>query len=150
MYKLFTPSQATELIGVVDPMLRDLQGSLKDVQRLQQERAALRPDSLRAQQLTAELKFVVESAQLTKSELDRLGVFVKDLEKGVVDFPGKLGAEVVYLCWAQGEDAVTHYHALSQEVKERQPLPQTVTQIRAQTGAQTTVKTGALSGAAQA
>ena len=125
MYKLFTPSQATELIGVVDPMLRDLQGALKDVLRLQEERAALRPDSLRAQQLSAELAFVVQSAQLTKVELDRLGVFVKDVEKGVVDFPGKLGAEVVYLCWAQGEDAVTHYHALSQEAKERQPLPQT-------------------------
>ena len=124
MYKLFTPSQATDLIGVVDPMLRDLQGALKDVQRLQLERAALRPDSLRAQQLTAELTFIIESAQLTKAELDRLGVFVKDLEGGVVDFPGKLGAEVVYLCWAQGEDAVTHYHALSQEVGTRQPLPQ--------------------------
>ena len=124
MYKLFTPSQATDLIGVVDPMLRDLQGALKDVQRLQHERAALRPDSLRAQQLTAELTFIVESARLTKTELDRLGVFVKDLEGGVVDFPGTLGAEVVYLCWAQGEDAVTHYHALSQAAAERQPLPQ--------------------------
>ena len=124
MYKLFTPSQATDLIGVVDPMLRDLQGALKDVQRLQQEHAALRPDSLRAQQLKTELAFIIESARLTKGELDRLGVFVKDLEQGVVDFPGKLGAEVVYLCWAQGEDAVTHYHALSQEAGERQRLPQ--------------------------
>ncbi len=123
MYKLFTPSQATGLLGVVDPLLRDLQGALRDVQRLQRERAGLRPESLRAQQLSAELTFIVESAQLTKAELDRLGVFVKDLEHGVVDFPGKLGAEVVYLCWAQGEDAVTHYHTLVQEAGERQPLP---------------------------
>ncbi len=124
MYKLFTPSQATDLIGVVDPLLRDLQGALRDVQRLQLEQAALRPGSLRAQQLGAEITFIIESAQLTKAELDRLGVFVKDLEGGVVDFPGKLGAEVVYLCWAQGEDAVTHYHALSREAGERQPLPE--------------------------
>lgn len=123
MYKLFTPSQATDLIGTVDPLLRNLQEALRDVQRLQLEHAAVRPDSLRAQQLKTELTFIIESAQLTKLELDRLGVFVKDLEGGVVDFPGKLGAEVVYLCWAQGEDAVTHFHALSQEAKERQPLP---------------------------
>ena len=123
MYKLFTQSQATELIGVVDPMLRDLQNALRDVVRLRDERAGVRPDSLRAQQLTAELAFVVGSAQLTKTELDRLGVLVKDVEQGLVDFPSRLGAEVVYLCWEQGEDAVTHYHALNQEAAARQPLP---------------------------
>lgn len=124
MYKLFTPSQATEMLGVVDPLLRDLQGALQDALQLQRERSAVRPESLRAQQLTSELTFVIESAKLTKAEFDRLGVFVKDLESGVVEFPSKLGAEVVYLSWAQGEDAVTHYHALSQPSGERRPLPQ--------------------------
>lgn len=124
MYKLFTPSQATEMLGVVDPMLRDLQGALQDALQLQRERAAVRPESLRAQQLTTELNFVIQSAQLTKAEFDRLGVFVKDLEGGVVEFPSKLGAEIIYLSWAQGERAVTHYHALSQEAGERRPLPE--------------------------
>lgn len=123
VYKLFTQAQATDLIGVVDPLLRELQEALKEVVQLRDERAALRPESLRAQQLTAELTFVVQSAQLTKRELDRLGVLVKDVEQGLVDFPSKLGAEVVYLCWEQGEDAVTHYHALNQEAQARQPLP---------------------------
>ena len=123
MYKLFTPSQATKMLGVVDPMLRDLQGALHDALRLQRERLAVRPESLRAQQLSTELTFVIESAQLTKAEFDRLGVFVKDLEGGVVEFPSKLGAEIVYLSWAQGEDAVTHYHALSQAAALRRPLP---------------------------
>ena len=123
MYKLFTQAQATDLIGVVDPLLRELQDALKDVVRLRDERAALRPDGLRAQQLAAELAFVVGSAQLTKSQIDRLGVLVKDVEHGLVDFPSTLGAEVVYLCWEQGEDAVTHYHALNQEAGARQPLP---------------------------
>lgn len=123
MYKLFTPLQATEMLGVVDPMLRDLQEALHDALRLQRERSAVRPESLRARQLTTELTFVIESAQLTKAEFDRLGVFVKDLEEGVVEFPSKLGAEIVYLSWAQGEDAVTHYHALSQEAALRRPLP---------------------------
>jgi len=123
MYKLFTQAQATDLIRVVDPMLRDLQGALKDVVRIRDERAALRSESLRAQQLATELTFVVESAQLTKRELDRLGVVLKDVEQGVVDFPSTLGAEMVYLSWEQGEDAVTHYHALNQEAAARQPLP---------------------------
>jgi hypothetical protein len=124
MYKLFTQDQATELISVVEPLLRELQEAFKEAVRLRDERAALRPDSLRAQQLSAELAFVVRSAQLTKLELDRLGVVVKDVEQGLVNFPSTVAGEVVYLCWEQGEAAVTHYHALNEAVDARHPLPQ--------------------------
>lgn len=124
MYKLFTQNQATELISVVEPLLRELQEAFKEAVRLRAERAALRPDSLRAQQLSAELAFVVQSAQLTKLELDRLGVVVKDVEQGLVDFPSTVAGEVVYLCWEHGEAAVTHYHALNEAVDVRHPLPQ--------------------------
>jgi hypothetical protein len=124
MYKLFTQDQATELISVVEPLLRELQETFKEAVRLRDERAALRPDSLRAQQLSAELAFVVRSAQLTKLELDRLGVVVKDVEQGLVNFPSTVAGEVVYLCWEQGEAAVTHYHALNEAVDARHPLPQ--------------------------
>lgn len=115
--------QANDLIGVVAPLLSDLQEGVKDAIRLQREGKTLRPDSLRFQQVSAELKFVLESARATKLELDGLGVLVKDVEEGLVDFPSKLGGEMIYLCWAQGEDAVTHYHALNQEAQTRRPLP---------------------------
>lgn len=131
MYKLFTQDQATELISVVEPLLCELQEAFKEVLHLRDERATLRPDSLRAQQLGAELNFVVRSAQLTKQELDYLGVLVKDVEQGVVEFPSTVAGEVVYLCWAQGEHVITHYHALNQEISARQPLPQRDAQTRA-------------------
>ncbi len=131
MYKLFTQDQATELISVVEPLVRELQEAFQEVVRLRDERATLRPDSLRAQQLSAELNFVVQSAQVTKHELDYLGVLVKDVEQGLVDFPSTVAGEVVYLCWAQGEHAITHYHALNQEVSARQPLPQRDAETRA-------------------
>lgn len=123
MYKLFTQTQATELLGVVAPLLSELQEGVKDAVRLQSEGRAVRHDSLRAQQLSTELKFVLESAKATKRELDGLGVLIKDVEHGLVDFPSNLGAEMIYLCWAQGEDAVTHYHALKEEAETRRPLP---------------------------
>lgn len=115
--------QANELLGTVAPLLSELQEGVKDAVQLQNEGKTLRPDSVRFQQVSAELKFVLESARATKRELDSLGVLVKDVEQGLVDFPSKLGAEMVYLCWAQGEDAVTHYHALKEEAETRRPLP---------------------------
>jgi hypothetical protein len=123
MYKLFTKEQATALLPVVDEKLRELQGAVRDIAALRSELQALPPTSLRAQAATEELKFLMMVAYTTKQELDRLGVFVQDLERGLVDFPSRLGAEVVYLCWAQGEDAITHFHPLNQGAGARRPLP---------------------------
>ena len=124
MYKLFTPSQATNLIGTVAPLLSELQDALRDLTRLRADFETLRPDSLRARQLATEMAFVLEGARVTKNDLDTLGVLLQDVEQGLIDFPSTLGAEVVYLCWAQGEDAITHYHALNKKVSERQLLPE--------------------------
>nr|WP_276325518.1 DUF2203 family protein [Thermus parvatiensis] len=45
--------------------------------------------------------------------LASLGVFLKDLDQGLVDFPGRVGGQVVFLCWKEGEPEVAHYHPLS-------------------------------------
>lgn len=123
MYKLFTQDQATELLPVVDERLRELQAAVRDLAALRSELQTLPPTSLRAVAVAEEIKFLMAAAFQSKGELDRLGVFVQDLERGLVDFPSRLGAEVVYLCWAQGEDAITHFHPLNQGAKARQPLP---------------------------
>ncbi len=54
--------------------------------------------------------------------LASLGVFLKDLDRGLVDFPARVGGEVVFLCWQEGEPEVAHYHPLSGGFKERRPL----------------------------
>lgn len=44
-------------------------------------------------------------------ELQALGIVVRDLEQGLVDFPALRDGEEIYLCWLRDEPAVTHYHA---------------------------------------
>ena len=46
------------------------------------------------------------------SELEALGVVVKDLDLGLLDFPGVRDGEEVELCWQVGEDAVAYWHRL--------------------------------------
>src|SRR5438132_11839703 len=41
-----------------------------------------------------------------------LGCEVKDLHRGLIDFPARIGNEVVYLCWQRGEDGIRWLHAL--------------------------------------
>jgi hypothetical protein len=55
-------------------------------------------------------------------ELSALGVHVKDLERGLVDFPALREGEEVLLCWQLGEDEVAYWHGLDDGFAGRQPL----------------------------
>lgn len=56
-------------------------------------------------------------------ELRELGVLVKDLDEGLVDFPALRGDEEVLLCWRLGEDEVAFWHSLEGGFAGRRPLP---------------------------
>ena len=56
-------------------------------------------------------------------EIHELGLQVKDLEVGLVDFPALRGSEEVLLCWRLGEDAVLFWHGLEEGFAGRKPLP---------------------------
>ena len=51
-----------------------------------------------------------------------LGVEVKNLEMGLVDFRGERDGREVYLCWKLGEERVSFWHELNTGYASRQPL----------------------------
>ena len=55
-------------------------------------------------------------------KLHELGVQVKDLDSGLVDFPALREGERVLLCWRLGEDEVAFWHGLEDGFVGRQPL----------------------------
>ena len=117
MYKLFSVEEANNLIPVVDELLGDMQGAIKDTYRLRDDLKGLGGHSVAARNKAQEIAFLLRSVHETKAELDRLGVFLTDVDTGVVDFPSQVGAEVVYLSWEKGQDAITHYHRLNEGSK---------------------------------
>jgi hypothetical protein len=56
-------------------------------------------------------------------ELNEMGVQVKDLDMGLVDFPTLYRGEEVYLCWKFGEDAIRFWHG-DEGFKGRKPIDQ--------------------------
>jgi hypothetical protein len=50
------------------------------------------------------------------------GVIVRDLERGLVDFPAVMDGEEVYLCWLHGEPRVAHWHHPETGFAGRRPL----------------------------
>jgi hypothetical protein len=50
------------------------------------------------------------------------GLVLRDLDRGLVDFPAIRDGTEIYLCWEEGEDAVEHWHDLESGFTGRQPL----------------------------
>jgi hypothetical protein len=65
------------------------------------------------------------SASILKQEMDsieELGVQVKDLEIGLIDFPTLYRGEEVLLCWKLGEARIDHWHGLTEGFRGRKPI----------------------------
>lgn len=70
----------------------------------------------------AQREKAIQSAKDTLSEINAIGVQVKDLEAGLLDFPCRLDDQVVLLCWRMGETSIEHWHTVEAGFKGRQPL----------------------------
>jgi hypothetical protein len=55
-------------------------------------------------------------------QLEQLDIVVRDLERGLVDFPAVMDGREVYLCWLLHEPQVTHWHAIESGFAGRRPL----------------------------
>ena len=65
------------------------------------------------------------NAQTLKNSMERiedLGVLVKDLDIGLVDFPTLFRGEEVYLCWRMDEDDIDHWHGVNEGFSGRRPI----------------------------
>ena len=50
------------------------------------------------------------------------GIVLRDLDRGLVDFPSLREGCEVYLCWIEGEDDIAFWHDLDAGYTGRQPL----------------------------
>lgn len=115
MYRLFTIEEATDMIPTVDRLLGEMQNAAFELAILKERLSELNPHTVEARNSAQEVAFLVAQLQADKAELDRMGVHLKDVESGVVDFPSQLGAEVVCLSWEKGQSTITHYHRFGEE-----------------------------------
>ena len=64
----------------------------------------------------------VQQAQDALQEIDSIGVQIKDLDKGLLDFPCQIGEQIVLLCWQLGEAKIDFWHTVEAGFQGRQPL----------------------------
>jgi len=65
---------------------------------------------------------VIDQMQAGVARIDELGITLREIETGLVDFPALVSGRQVWLCWRLGEEAVDWWHELSTGVAGRRPL----------------------------
>lgn len=66
-----------------------------------------------------------EAAEAAREEMawfEVRGIVVRDIEQGLIDFPGEQGGREICLCWRLGEEAVNFWHTPEAGFPGRQPL----------------------------
>jgi hypothetical protein len=59
---------------------------------------------------------------LAVARIRKLGVLLKDLDMGLLDFPHERDGRIVFLCWHPPEERVEYWHEIEAGYAGRQPL----------------------------
>ena len=132
--RLFNEQQANDALEMVAPLVERLVAArgrfVAEGRRLARVKGkvagnggGLDPAGVQAAQGAAQV--VGNEIGLLVAELESAGVQVKDLDRGLVDFPARHpeSGELVLLCWHLGEDRVAFWHGLDEGFAGRKPLP---------------------------
>lgn len=122
--KTFTVEQAQALLPVLKSLLKTAMNGKKVIEQIEKELQDLRHRILLAGGLSvnlaaltaqrAERERALQDVKDALAEVSAIGVQVKDLDIGLLDFPCAVEDEIVLLCWKFGEDKIQFWHGLEE------------------------------------
>ena len=130
--KTFTLDEAQALLPVLESLLkRAIEGKnaaeaietrLQELSRRIFLSGGLMVDVADVRRQRSALDNHVQKAKDSVAEIDAIGVQVKDLDTGLLDFPCEIDGEVVLLCWKMGESRIDFWHTMDSGFRGRQPI----------------------------
>jgi hypothetical protein len=127
----FTPAEANSALSEVRPVAERLVAVRERMRELERSQAELSTaiggngGGYAASDLGAaqsELAGLADAVLACVEKLEELGVTVKDLDLGLLDFPARRAGVDVELCWHVGEDAVEFWHGIGEGYAGRKPI----------------------------
>jgi hypothetical protein len=130
--RTFTLSEAQSMLPILESLLRKSIDSKALIEEIDQEfnelseRIFLNGGTLVDVRACAarrtQREKAIQVAKDTLSEINAIGVQVKDLDIGLLDFPCKVDGEIVLLCWKMGEPTISHWHSTEEGYAGRRPI----------------------------
>jgi hypothetical protein len=130
--RYFTAEEANEALSVVRPLAEEMVERRRALAVLQDRHAAFTEtiagnggdfDPAELHAVEEEMSEGATAVARCVARINEVGAFVKDLDRGLVDFPARRAGEEVLLCWHVGEDEVAFWHGLDEGFSGRKPLP---------------------------
>ena len=136
MTRFFDLDEANEVLREVQPILAALRDQRAELIRLRDRVLAATdggeatPDEVETQDelrlLRMRMQGVIDQMQAGVARIDELGVTLREIESGLIDFPALVTGRQVWLCWRLGEGEIGWWHELSTGFEGRQPLSELV------------------------
>ncbi len=117
-FELFELNKARKMLPLVRSITNDLANDFKELRTQGAKRQELKNPDMALEERMEDLSRRVE-AQL--QELVDLGVVIRDLELGIVEFPTLMQGKPAYFCWSPKDGTITSWHL--QNSGKRQSLP---------------------------
>lgn len=122
--RYFTVAEANALLPELSVKLLRLQAMLR---RLREDYAEKETELFQRAQTNGkhpewEASGIASEIHKAVDELHKIGIVLRDIEQGIVDFPHLREGREVLLCWRLGEQRVQYYHELDTGFRERKPL----------------------------
>jgi hypothetical protein len=129
---LFDVEGANRILPLVRTIVRDMVTEFRALRTAGREQRVLQVESMGSEQSEQRITMLRDAVNEASSriegylhELEDLGVEVRDLELGLIDFPTILRGEPAYLCWRHDEPEVAFWHPAGKGFSDRAPLPVT-------------------------
>ena len=134
--KTFTLDEAQTLLPVLRTLLaraidgkQKIEESEKEFQDLNHRillSGGLFVDVPKIARRRAERDKALQGTKDALAEIEAIGVQVKDLDLGLLDFPCIVDNQVVLLCWKLGEEKIEYWHGLEEGFRGRKRIDQRI------------------------
>jgi hypothetical protein len=138
--RTFTLDEAHSLLPVLESLLRTALHAKKLMEEVDAEVQALHHriflnggmflDIVPLARRKAERAKSEQRIKDALAEIDSIGVQVKDLDIGLLDFPCEVEGQTILLCWKLGEKSITHWHGVQEGFAGRKPIDQRIARAR--------------------
>jgi hypothetical protein len=138
--RTFTFDEAQSLLPVLESLLRVAMNAKKTIEEFEAELQALQHriflnggtfvDVVPMARRRADRAKAEQGAKDALAEIDSIGVQVKDLDMGLLDFPCEVEGQVILLCWRLGEKSITHWHGTQEGFAARKPIDERISRAK--------------------
>lgn len=138
--RTFTLEEAQSLVPVLESLLRASIGAKKLMEEVEAEMQAVHRriflnggtylDIVPLARRKAERVKAEQKLRDAFAEIDAMGVQVKDLDIGLLDFPCEVDGRTVLLCWKLGETSITHWHGTDEGFAGRKPVDERIAKAK--------------------